>query len=119
MNSNYKIVFSTDPKDNQKCSQCRELLRDCKCKPEETTDKAFTAIFRLEKSGRGGKIVTVIDARPNNEEFLKNLCKELKNKCGSGGTTGSGARGGFIEIQGDKEFPHPYRYGFPTKWRAV
>ncbi len=100
--SNTRLVFSTDPKDNQKCPRCLSLIRDCKCIVEDSPDKAFVAIFRLEKSGRGGKIVTVIDGLPKNEDWLKTLCKELKNKCGSGGTHLIGEKFGLIEIQGDK-----------------
>ena len=60
------------------------------------------AIFRLEKNGRGGKTVTVIDNLPKLEVFLKDLTKELKNKCGSGGTYSLEGKEGLIEIQGDK-----------------
>jgi translation initiation factor 1 len=40
----------------------------------------------MEKQGRGGKTVTVIDQLPKNIIFLKNLTTMLKKKCGSGGT---------------------------------
>lgn len=100
--SNYKLVFSTDPKDNQKCPKCGWLLRECKCSKEDSAAKPFVAIFRLEKNGRGGKTVTVIDGLPRNEDFLKTLCKELKAKCGVGGTHDIGEKAGLIEIQGDK-----------------
>ena len=59
-------------------------------------------VFRLEKGGRGGKTVTVIDRLPRQEKFLKELCKELKSKCGSGGTYSLEGEDGLIEIQGDK-----------------
>lgn len=100
--SNVRLVYSTDPKDNQKCPKCGWLLRECKCSKEESADKAFVAIFRIEKGGRGGKTVTVIDGLPKNEEFLKNLCKELKAKCGVGGTHKIADKAGLVEIQGDK-----------------
>jgi translation initiation factor 1 len=60
------------------------------------------AVFRLEKNGRGGKTVTVIDMLPKQEIFLRELCKELKSKCGSGGTYSTAGKEGVIEIQGDK-----------------
>jgi translation initiation factor 1 len=60
------------------------------------------AIFRLEKNARGGKVVTVIDALPKIEIYLKDLCKELKIKCGVGGTYLMSGKEGLIEIQGDK-----------------
>jgi len=62
----------------------------------------FVAIFRLEKNARGGKVVTVIDALPKIEIFLKELCKELKTKCSVGGTYLMSGKEGLIEIQGDK-----------------
>jgi translation initiation factor 1 len=51
----------------------------------------------MEKKGRGGKTVTVVDGLPRNEAFLKELCQELKRACGTGGTVGDGA----VELQGD------------------
>lgn len=62
----------------------------------------FVAIFRIEKNGRGGKTVTVIDNLPKQEIFLRDLCKELKNRCGTGGTYSTEGKEGLIEIQGDK-----------------
>jgi translation initiation factor 1 len=60
------------------------------------------AVLRIEKQGRGGKTVTVIDRLPKNELFLKNLTTTLKKKCGSGGTYLMDGKDGVIEIQGDK-----------------
>lgn len=90
MNSNYKSVWSDDPKDQKKA--------------EEAEKKApnWIAVFRIEKNGRGGKTVTVIDMLPKQEIFLRDLCKELKSKCGSGGTYSTAGKEGVIEIQGDK-----------------
>ena len=51
----------------------------------------------MEKKGRGGKTMTVIDGLPRNDEFLKTLCAELKRLAGTGGAVGDGA----IELQGD------------------
>jgi translation initiation factor 1 len=62
----------------------------------------FVAVLRIEKQGRGGKTVTVIDRLPKNELFLKNLTTILKKKCGSGGTYSTAGRDGVIEIQGEK-----------------
>ncbi len=56
------------------------------------------AHLRLEKSGRGGKSVTVVDGLPRNRAFLRELATELKKACGAGGTAGGGA----VEIQGDR-----------------
>ena len=101
--SNSRLVFSTDPRDNVICPKCRKKKLDCKCVIEESVVLSqITAVFRIEKNGRGGKTVTVLDSLPKNTEFLKALTKELKAKCGSGGTYEIGPKSGTIEIQGDK-----------------
>ena len=58
--------------------------------------------MRLEKNGRGGKIVTLIAGLPPSDNYLVPLEKLLKSRAGSGGTHYNGASGGVIEIQGDK-----------------
>lgn len=63
----------------------------------------FVAYLRVEKSGRGGKTVTVIAELPKIEHLLKELTTELKKKCGSGGTYLMDRKEGVIEIQGDKK----------------
>lgn len=99
---NTKLVYSTDPKD-QVCPKCKEYVSECTCVKQETVQsRNFVAVFRLEKNARGGKVVTVIDALPKIEIFLKDLCKELKTKCGVGGTYSTDGKEGIIEIQGDK-----------------
>lgn len=50
-----------------------------------------------QTQGRGGKGVSVISGLPMNDQQLEALAKELKHRCGSGGTV----RDGTIEIQGD------------------
>lgn len=103
MNSNVKLVFSTDPKENQACPRCKELFINCSCqKAEAVVSRNFVVIFRIETKGRGGKMVTVMDGFPKNESFLKELTKEFKIKCGTGGTYDLSGKEGRIEIQGDK-----------------
>lgn len=58
----------------------------------------IVAKLRIEKSGRGGKTVTVVDGLPRNREFLKALAGELKKALGTGGATGDTT----VEIQGDR-----------------
>lgn len=60
--------------------------------PSKTTLK-----LRIEKKGRGGKAVTVVYEIPNNPPYFKDLLKELKAKCGTGGTL----KPAQMEIQGD------------------
>jgi translation initiation factor 1 len=98
-----KLVYSTDPKLNEKCPRCREVLSECTCPPKaDVHPSRFVAALRIEKQGRGGKVVTAIDGLPKESLFLKDLTKELKNRCGAGGTFRMEGRDGRIEIQGDK-----------------
>ena len=64
---------------------------------ERRHSRPIVAKLRMEKKGRGGKTVTVVDGLPNNAEFLKWLCQELKRACGTGGAVADGT----IELQGD------------------
>jgi len=98
-----KLVYSTDPKLNRRCLKCKELVSECVCEPEvDPKSYKFVAVLRIEKSGRAGKTVTVIDQLPKSEIFLKDLTTKLKKKCGSGGTYLMDKKEGVIEIQGDK-----------------
>ena len=96
--SDKKLVYSTDPKDQEK-------MKQASAKPTHSQGVDLTKleiIFKLEKSGRGGKTVTVLERFPKNENWLKDFAKELKAKCGVGGTHLIGPDFGIIEIQGDK-----------------
>lgn len=98
-----RLVYSSDPKLNEKCQKCKEVLSECTCEREhDLKTYKFVAVLRIEKQGRGGKTVTVIDKLPKNEIFLKDLTTKLKKKCGSGGTHLMTGADGVIEIQGDK-----------------
>lgn len=103
MSKDTRLVYSTDPAMNQKCPQCKELVSECTCAAiVDPKGYKFYAKLRIEKSGRAGKTVTVIDELPKNELFLKNLTTTLKKKCGAGGTYIMSGKDGVIEIQGDK-----------------
>ncbi len=52
---------------------------------------------RLEKNGRGGKVVSLIYGFRGNDKDLNSLAKTLKSSCGTGGS----AKNGEIIIQGD------------------
>jgi translation initiation factor 1 len=97
--SNTRLVWADDAKDGQKDKR-KESASVAGSPAVKSTN--WVAVFRLEKGGRGGKTVTVIDQLPKHETFLKDLCKELKSKCGSGGTYSMENKEGLIEIQGDK-----------------
>jgi len=81
------------------CRGCGQPERGCRCgrEPAETVPARPVAKLRMESAGRGGKTVTVVFGLPNNAAFLRELAKDLKKACGTGGTvTGDG-----IELQGD------------------
>ncbi len=92
-----KIVYSTDAA--AKCTGCGWPARDCHCAAaiDEVLPVAIVARLRIEKVGRGGKTVTVVDGLPRNRAFLESLAAELKRACGAGGTASEGR----VEIQGD------------------
>ena len=69
--------------------------------PEQTSPQhkgPVEAVLKLEKKGRGGKTVTVIELRGASEDQVKELGRLLKRKAGVGGTT----KGTEIELQGDQ-----------------
>ena len=94
-----RIVYSTDK--GRTCPKCGWPVGNCQCsstKASEAVPDKIVAKLRMEKSGRGGKTVSVIYDLPNNAGFLKSLCSELKKACGTGGAVADNT----IEIQGDQ-----------------
>jgi translation initiation factor 1 len=97
---NSKLVYSTVG--GRTCQKCGWPLSNCQCSKtlaegRESIPDRVVAKLRMEKKGRGGKTVTVIYGLPNNQEFLKNLCAELKRSCGCGGATTEEG----VELQGE------------------
>jgi translation initiation factor 1 len=92
-------VFSTGV--GRVCPGCGWPERDCRCSssraPAEQVPARIVAKLRVEKTGRGGKTVTVVYDLPRNAAFLKELAQELKRACGTGGAVGDGR----VELQGD------------------
>lgn len=54
-------------------------------------------VVRLERQGRGGKVVSVIENLPGRPERIAEIAKTLKSRCGAGGKVA----GRTVEIQGD------------------
>lgn len=97
-----RLVYSTDV--GRICPGCGWPSRDCKCSTARTVDQPvperagrIVAKLRMEKKGRGGKVVTVVDGLPRNAAFLKELAQELKRACGTGGAILDEG----VELQGD------------------
>lgn len=91
-------VYSTER--GSLCPTCGWPKADCRCSKrfDEAVPEKIVAKLRIEKSGRGGKTVTVIDGLPKNAPFLAALASELKKALGTGGS----AREEAVEIQGDR-----------------
>lgn len=90
-------VFSTQL--GRVCPRCGWPEKGCQCAkvaPDTIPDR-IVARLRIEKAGRRGKTVTVVDGLPRNLDFLKKTVKELKSACGCGGA----AKESSVEVQGD------------------
>lgn len=81
------------------CPGCERAVAECVCGTDESipTGDGVVRISRQTK-GRGGKAVTIITGAGVSKSELKKLARELKARCGCGGTVKDDA----IEIQGDK-----------------
>ena len=101
-NKDRVLVYSTDPKDQALISGEADKQKSLAAQKSLVDTKKFVVIFRIETNSRGGKTVTVMDKFPAHETFLKELTKELKTKCGVGGSYRIENQVGLIEIQGDK-----------------
>jgi translation initiation factor 1 len=55
-------------------------------------------VVKIDRKGRGGKQVTVVEGFIGTEDDLADLGKTLKTKCGVGGS----AKDGVILVQGDQ-----------------
>jgi len=90
------IVYSSEH--GRMCPKCEKPVSTCICR-KAAAKPAGDGIVRIsrETKGRKGKGVTVITGLPMSTDSLKQLAKQLKKKCGSGGTV----KGNIIEIQGD------------------
>jgi len=93
----HKLVYSTDDQQRERCPRCKELKINCTCPAVEPVPANLVVKLRLERSGRGGKAVTVLYDLPRNPEFLKELATRLKRALGTGGT----AKESSVEVQGD------------------
>ena len=90
------LVYSTQY--GKMCPSCNEPMGLCVCGQARSTAKG-DGIVRVgrETKGRKGRGVTIITGVPLAPSELASLGKQLKKKCGSGGTV----KDGVIEIQGE------------------
>jgi len=90
INKNSKLVYSTDP--NVKSGSGEQESAGLQKSP-----KTQTVRILLDRKGRRGKSVTVIEGFSVNPQHLSDIARDLKQFLGTGGT----AKQGKIEIQGD------------------
>ena len=98
------FVYPKDSNGQALCPRCNKLVAQCACpsyEPPKPKASSIKPSIRLDKSGRRGKVVTLIGTLPRNEAYLKDLAKKLKVKTGSGGTFYLADESGVVEIQGD------------------
>lgn len=81
------LVYSTDP----------DLIHHEEHEIETLPAQQQKLIISLDKKARAGKIITLIAGFVGKDSDLGDLCKKIKNKCGTGGS----AKEGEILIQGD------------------
>ena len=85
------------------CPHCGLATKRCVCRKnprnlDAAADRGDGIVrVRREKKGRKGKTVTTLSGIALPETELKDLAKDLKRRCGSGGSV----KDGVIEIQGD------------------
>jgi len=102
--SSSRLVYSTE-QGGRLCPECERPKDKCVCKKGKVKDRPVQqkvpndSIVRVSRqtSGRKGKGVTIITGVPLSGAELETLARQLKQKCGAGGTL----RDGVIEIQGE------------------
>jgi translation initiation factor 1 len=92
------LVYSTDQ--GRHCPACKQAIKQCQCGNNQQSVASGDGIVRLrrETKGRKGNGVTLITGLPLVDNELKLMAKELKQRCGTGGSV----KNGIIEIQGDQ-----------------
>jgi translation initiation factor 1 len=86
-----KLVYSTDKAIPRKEKPVEKALQASVCPAQQKVT------VRLERKGRGGKSVTVIEGLQMSRKKNEALLKQLKERLGTGGTVKENA----LEIQGD------------------
>ena len=92
---NTRIVYSSEG--GRRCPECGRPQDEFACGKAGPPVVAGPVRVSLETKGRNGKAVTVITGLPLGGPELAALGRQLKQKCGAGGSV----KDGVIEIQGD------------------
>lgn len=88
---NAKLVYSTDKAVPRK--EKPSVIVPC----QSSGPAGQKVILRLERKGRGGKSVTVVEGFGLPEKEKEKLLRQLKGKLGAGGTASADG----LELQGD------------------
>ena len=89
------LVYSTDT--GRIYPGCGHPVKQCCCRKKSLQQGDTVVRVSRQTKGRKGSGVWIITGLDLDEAELKKLARELKKKCGSGGTV----KNGVIEIQGD------------------
>ena len=89
--SNSRLVYSTDKVIPRKGTPA------VRSAPVPVDPAKCRTTVRLDRKGRGGKTVTVIEGLQLSAEDSEKILKQLKTRFGTGGAVKNGA----LEIQGD------------------
>ncbi len=87
-NNQNRLVYSTIPDYRPDSS---DIL------PDDASPASQKLYVSLDRKQRGGKVVTLVEGFTGAYEQTETICRELKSKCGCGGSTKDGA----VLIQGD------------------
>lgn len=90
------LVYSTEL--GRTCPDCSQPIDQCTCSSEQIPESDGFVRISLDRKGRKGKGMTILSGIPLAGKELKALAKELKQKCGVGGSV----KDHEIEIQGDQ-----------------
>ncbi len=85
-----KLVYSTEQAISRKEKPVEKILHDVRPAQQRVT-------VRLDRKGRSGKTVTVVDGLHMTQNNMEGLLRQLKAQLGAGGTVKDTS----LEIQGD------------------
>ena len=97
---NSRLVYSTET--GKICTSCQKPISECTCKKKKSRSQKIIkpdGVIRVQREvkGRRGKTVTTVFGFDLDDNKLKDLAKQLKRSCGTGGSV----KDGIIIIQGD------------------
>lgn len=91
------LVYSSEQ--GRLCPGCHQPVHACRCAESKRKQVVGNGQVRVGRStsGRKGAGVTTVTGLPLDLDALKDLARQLKQKCGTGGTV----KDGVVEIQGE------------------